>query len=412
MRHLALVALTACQGTSSTVNLDLVTAPGSTLLDGVQRLRLTVTEPRAVFETERGAGGFDLAFDVEATGLPGALILEGLDDNGALIATGASPPFPLTPIEARIVLYVAAPMSIEPAPVTLEPARELVSTGTLSYGAILAGGRHPTTQAASDRMTIYNAYVHTLTEGAPLPAPRVGVGLAVDALDRAILVGGTGPDNAVTATVWRFDTRVSPAGGYAELADDPALARTGERVVRIGDDRFLVTGSPALDINLGVVSTRSERALLNSSGTGLVGTDGVPVAVFANASGIVRFRDGEGFTTLSPTPRPDAGTVTLPDRTVLVVGAGLDATRVDPASGELTTIAGFLPISCPSPETAVTSRHVLVGCGTQTYVYDADSLALLTVIAKSGVSMTPLPNDQVLMMLGAELSLFTPSPPE
>src|SRR5207244_5019841 len=95
----------------------------STVLDGVQRLRVTITDPLTVVEANRGASGFDLALDVDASGGPGTLIVEGFDDGSALIATGASPPFAVAAIDARIVVYMAAPFSIEPSPSPLPAAR-------------------------------------------------------------------------------------------------------------------------------------------------------------------------------------------------------------------------------------------------------------------------------------------------
>ena len=93
--------LAACGGTTGTLAVDLVTAPDSHVLDAVQRLRLTLTEPHQVVEAVRGAAGFDVALELDATSAAGALIVEGFDAGGALVACGQSPQLPLGGINAR-----------------------------------------------------------------------------------------------------------------------------------------------------------------------------------------------------------------------------------------------------------------------------------------------------------------------
>jgi hypothetical protein len=405
-----LLAVAACQDQSGTIDLELTTAPGSTVLDAVERLRVTITEPREVFETVRTDRGFDLAVDVEATGLPGTLILEGFDAGDALVATGMSPPFVVNGIDAKIVVFMAAPMSIEPAPAALSPARELSSAGSLAYGAILAGGRDPATGAPIDAVTVYNAYLHSITAGLPLPAPRLGPAIAVGLNDGVYLFGGRDAAGAETGTLWRFDTTIPPNGAYTMIADEAGYARADARMVPLGIERFLVTGAPILELTAQVLTSRTELPSLPQGGAGVVGVDGVAVAVFAGATGITRFRDN-AFNLLSADARTDSRAVTLPDRTILVAGGQADAVRVDVVTGALTGLPGFLPVACPDPELAATRRHVLVSCGAQTVVYDAASLELVATLPSGGTSLAALPNDQVLMLRGSELVLFTPPPP-
>ena len=47
-------ALAACGGDVGTVTVDLITSPNSTILDAVEVLRLTVTQPHQVTEATRG----------------------------------------------------------------------------------------------------------------------------------------------------------------------------------------------------------------------------------------------------------------------------------------------------------------------------------------------------------------------
>ena len=405
-----LLALTACQDQSGTIQLGLTTAPGSTVLDAVELLRVTITEPREVFETVRTDSGFDLALDVEATGLPGYLIIEGFTAGDALVATGMSPPFSVNAIDARISVYMAAPMSIEPAPAALTPAREASTAAPLTYGAILAGGRDPATGTALADVVVYNAYLHSFTAGLPLPAARLGAALGVDSADGVYMLGGTDASGAETGTLWRFDTTIAPNGAYTSIADEASYARADERMVPLGPDRFLVTGTPILELSVQRLFTRTELPSLPQGAAGVVGPDGVPAAVFAGATGITRFRDN-AFGLLSGDPHPDARAVTLPDRTILVAGGSTDAVRVDVVTGALTALPGFLPVTCPDPELVATRRHVVVSCGTQTFVHDAATLELLATLPSGGTSLVALPNDQVLMLRGSELALFTPPAP-
>ncbi len=411
MRALTVViALTACQGDSGTIQLGLTTAPGSTVLDPVERLRVTITEPREVFETLRTDRGFDLDLDVEATALPGYLIIEGFAADDALVATGMSPPFSVNAIDARIVIYMAPPMSIEPAPAALTPPRAASTAAPLSYGAILVGGRDPATGTSVADVVVYNAYLHTYIAGLPLPGPRFGAALAVDRADGVFIDGGLDAAGTETGTLWRFDTTIPPNGAYSVIADEPSYARAHEHMVTIGPDRYLVTGTPILELAARTLSTRVELPSLPQGGAGVLGPDGVPAAVFAGATGITQFR-ADAFGLLSGEPRPDARVVTLPDRTMLVAGGSTDAVRIDVVTGALTAIPSFLPVACPDPELVATRRHVVTSCGTQTFVHDATTLELIATLPSGGTSLVALPSEQVLMLRGSELALFTPPPP-
>jgi len=64
MRWLAALALCACTGTVGTIDLRLTTAPDSHVLDAVQRLRVTITNPRQVVEAGRSGSGFSIVLEV------------------------------------------------------------------------------------------------------------------------------------------------------------------------------------------------------------------------------------------------------------------------------------------------------------------------------------------------------------
>lgn len=418
---LAALALAACTGTVGTVDVSLTTAPGSTVLDAVQRLRLTLTEPRQVVEAERGAGGFALALELDAADRAGAVIVEGFDAAGALVACGQSPVFPVSAINSRVAVYVAAPDTIAASPAALAAARSEVAATALDYGAVLAGGREAS--GPTSALAIYNAYDHSLISGLALPAPRAGLALATAPAGRIYLFGGTGPDGAPTGTLWRFETTVAPSGAYTAISDDAGFARTGQLAVPIAAERYLITGAPALDVAGAAPTARGERAGLPA--VGARGTaDGAPFAIFGGAP-IVRYRDG-AFTELAGDAPVGAAAVTLPDgRVALVGGATRDALIVDGA-GAITPVAAALSVARRGPTVAATRRHVLVIGGlddagapiASADLLDAATLApraVLPILPRAGGFAIALPNDQILFGGGAPalptLELFTPAPP-
>ena len=429
MRALAAVAfaLGACTGTTGTITLDLATAPDSHLLDAVQRLRVTITDPRQVVEATRTASGFDLALEVDATATNGALSVEGFDAAGALIACGQSPRFPVAAINAHVVVYVAAPRSIAVSPAKVSAARGGVAAAPISLGAVLAGGIE-TTGAPSTATAVYNAFDHSLVEGIPLPAPRVGPAMATDASGGVYMFGGTGPGGQPAGTLWRFDTTVPPNGAFAMITDQPGYARTGELIVPVGAGTYLITGTPALELSAGMLTARSDvTGGLPAAGATAVPGDGMPTAIFAGDA-VVRFR-GNAFAALSGDhPVAGAAAVTLPDGRIAVIGgtASRDVLVVDAAAGSVAVIPGVLSTARIHPAVAATSRHVVVTGGltpagdpiAAADVLDARTLApvvTLPLVTGSGGFAIALPNDQVLIGGGSPAlpmyELFTPEPP-
>ena len=419
---LALAACAACTGTVGTVQLELTTAPGSHVLDAVQRLRLTLTDPHQVVEAERTAAGFDLAFELDAADRAGTLIVEGFDAAGALVACGQSPPVPVSALNSHVVIYVAPPRSIAAAPVALSTARSEVAVSALSYGAIIAGGREAN-GVPSSVIAIYNAYDHTLIAGIPMPSPRTGLALASAPNGRVYLFGGTGADGAPTGTVWRFETTVAPNGAFTPVADEPGFARTGQLAVPIAAERYLITGTPALDFAGTALTARGDIAGLPAIGAaGSAG--GAAFAIFGDAP-LVRYRP-DAFDPLAGSGPPGGVAAALPDgRVVIVGGASRDALVIDGA-GAVATVAGALTVARTRPTVAATSRHLLViggSDGAGAPIASADLLDAATLAPLATLAITPrtggfaiaLPNGQVLFGGGApattQLELFTPEPP-
>jgi hypothetical protein len=427
----AILTVLACGGTTGTVQVDLVTAPGSHVLDAVQRLRLTITEPgqpHQVVEAARTATGFDVALEVSASEVSGALIVEGFDASDALVACGQSPKFPFAAINATIAVYLAPPRSIELAPVALEAPHSQVSGTSLGYGVVLAGGRDAT-GAPSTTIAIYNAYDHSIVRGMPLLAPRTGLALAAGGSGAVYLFGGTGPDGQPVGTLWRFDTTVAPNGAYSVLPEQAGFARTDQSMVPVGPESFLITGAPPLALAGGSLAPRTDIAALPAAGAAVVPADGIPTAIFVGAQ-LVRFRQ-DAFDTIGGEGGGDAAAAALPDGRVVVIGGGDPAPSraalvIDGATGIVTVLPDALATARARPSLAATSRYLVVAGGTDVSgaaiataeVLDATTLApiaTLPILARTGVFAAALPSDQVMLVGGtpasAQIELFTPEPP-
>ncbi|MBA3818831.1 MAG: hypothetical protein H0X17_08060, partial [Deltaproteobacteria bacterium] len=190
------------------VDLELTTAPGSPLLDGVTHLRVTLTAPRQVIEADRTDTGFALALEVDATGELGSILVEAFDANGLVVAGGQSPPFAIAAINARIAIYLAPAYSLARAPSNyLDDAAPIraFAAAPLSYGAIFAGGitvDAAGAPATSGKVHVYNAFDHTLTPGLDLPAPREGLVMGAGARGAVFMFGGRDAAGQPDPTLW------------------------------------------------------------------------------------------------------------------------------------------------------------------------------------------------------------------
>lgn len=423
------LALSACDGETGTLSVTLTTAPGSALLDSVQTLRMTITNPHQVFTAERTDGGFQIAVELPATGEVAALHVEGLDAVGTLVANGASPNFPLGAVTGQIAIYMAPPLSIGAAPLALGPARSEIAVASLPYGAIVAGGRLAS-GAPSDAVEIYNAYDHSIVDGMAMPAPRAGQSAIVGIGNIVYLFGGTDEAGAPTANLWRFDTTAPPAGTYIDVGVKDGFARAGEIAVPIGNERFLISGTPVavlngLDLSM---TAREDIASLPPAGVTVMASDDTRTSIFAGADGVTSFRAGT-FTSLAiaEAARAGASVVALPGGQVAVVCGSTDAVRIDAASGAGEVFAGVPSVAKTGCAAAATLRHLVIAGGTtasgvdaSAEVYDAATLAhVMTVplvVPRTGAFAIALPNDQILIGGGVDasgapietLELFTP----
>jgi hypothetical protein len=405
-----IVLLAACNGTTGTISVSLVTAPGSAVLDGATSLKVVVTNPHDVQTVERTSMGFDLSIDLPADGTAGTLIIDALDTSGSVIATGSSPPFPLGAIDAHVAIYMAPPLSIGGAPVTLSPARTKMSAGPLSYGAIFVGGIDAG-NAVLDAVAIYNAYDHSLIAGLALPMARSSMALGEGASGIEYLFAGDDAQGQPASNLWRYDTKAAPSGSYLDYGEKAGFARTAASALAIGNDRFLITGTPAavLDGLAGTVTARTDIAGLPPAGATVTGA-----VVFAGAPGVIAYV-GDSFDTLDASDLTGASAVALPDGRVLVACGGHGPLAVTPGVG--TASAGAIGASLGTCALAATDRYVVATDGTTVEVYAAADLSPVATLAlaapRTDVRAVALPNGQVLFAGGTEtLELFTPDPIE
>ncbi len=419
--------LGACSGEVGTLEVRLTTAPGSTILDSVQTLRMTLTNPLTVETAERTSKGFSISIDLPANGDVTALRVEGLDASGNLVANGATPTFPIGALNGRIVIYMAAPLSVGAAPTSLTAGRSELAVAALPYGAIFAGGRLEG-GALSDAVSVYNVFDHTQVTGLPLPAPRAALAMAVGAGNVAYMFGGTDEAGAPAASVWRFDTTVAPAGQFFDFGTKDEFARSGAQLVPIGNEHYLVTGMPTAELAAlnGTMTARSEMPAL-PAGVGLTGNDGKLAAIFAGPDDVVQFKNGM-FTSLAipEAARAGASVVAMPGGKVLVVCGSTDAVRIDAASGAAEVFPGIPSAAKTGCAAAATSRHLVVaggdaaGADATVELYDAESLALVAttqlVVPRKDATAIALSNDQIMIAGGVDaagvpvgtLELFTP----
>lgn len=431
----AVLGVTGCTASVGTLDVSIVTAPGSTVLADVVTLRFLLTEPHHEQTAKRGSNGtFQIDVQLDATDTRGAIIVDGMDANGVVIASGATPPFPLNGANANVAVYMAAPNSIAAAPTHLAPARSAVGTAGLSYGVAFAGGLLGD-GTASDATVIYNAFDHTLTAGVALPAPRSGLALGLGSLGKYLYAfGGNDSSGAATDTLARFDITVSPAGAITDLGSFSGLARGGQTAISIGDENLLVTGTPAATINgnASSVTARPGIASLPAGGVAVTGSDGIAAAIFADASRVTRFRKNQfDMLDLPSAARDGASVAALPGGKVGVMCGGTDLIRIDAAAGT----AEMFP-SIPSERrtgcaVASTTRYLVIAGGSNELgvvataeIYEVASLALVAtrplVVPRTGATATPLPNGQILIAGGTDatgapietLELFTPDSAE
>lgn len=443
----ALLALfVACGGETGTITVDIAAAPGGDLLERIERVRATLSNPREVTEAERDEEGrLVVELEVTADGRGGFLTLEGFDGDGELIARGTSPSLPIAAVEATITVYLGPPGAFAEAPVSLEPARSEVGAGVLTYGAVLVGGRDADGDPRAD-VEVYNVYDHDIQTGLDLPSPRAAPTVLAGESDYVYIVGGTDEDDQPSAAAWRFDTTVAPAGAFLELdAADEEIARADQDGVYLGNETFLVAGDPAIAVSgltLEVVVLDDVPALTDGVGTLIAGAPAYP-AIVAGAgvgeSGAVVVQGGlvEELALPDSVRRRGHEVIRLADARILIVGGEdlegaplASAIVYDPLTGDVDEIDDFLATPRRGAAIGATFEHLIVAGGVSAegaLVADAEVFDALTldpvgtpelVVPRRGALMLPLANGQLLLAGGLDeagapssvLELYTPEP--
>ncbi|HUH05842.1 MAG TPA: hypothetical protein VML75_27825 [Kofleriaceae bacterium] len=423
----AVLALSACQGAVGTFSIELITAPGSDVMDDVVLARLTLTDPLTIAEADRVDGGFTFDIEVSAGGQNAFLLFEGFDAANQLIASGRTGPLPIAAFDDDLRLFVAAPRSLSEAPMSLDPPRSELGAARLSFGVLLAGGRNAAGEPTDD-LVVYSLYDHQLRTGAPLPAPRANMTALTAALGQVLLFGGDDPAGQPSELLWRFDSNTAPAGSYLGLASNPELARSGARGAPISNTGFVVLGDPMVFIdNLsGRAQALPDAMPMNGTITSVVINDMVYTLIAGDEAGdigAVLLVNGV-FNTLTDAPveidRTGHGAVVLANGDILVVGGatagGLETSgiRFAPATRVFTTFGDLLATPRNDAAIAATRELVIVAGGTDVNgdlvtdaeVFSADDLTRLAtvpmVVPRTRASAEPMANGQVLIAGGID----------
>jgi hypothetical protein len=436
MRPFALAVVFAACTQSGTISVTLVESPSSTLLDSVETLQLTLTDPLTTQTTTRVGSGFAISFDVDANESAGQLIAEGMDGSGNLIAAGESPLFPVDAVDASVALFMAPPNSITASPVVLDPALDEVAIGEISYGVLFAGGRDAS-GVANDTVFIYDGFSHTSQAGTPLPDPRAGLAMGIEAGEYAFMFGGTDANGSAQANDWYFDTTASSAGVFSDFGAKTGFERTGQAMVLVDADDFMMTGTPAAELSdlSGTPTARTDVSSLPAAAAATTGSDGNIEAIFVDATAVTRYRDAlDSFDTLSAksVARDGASVVALQSGLVGVFCGGSDAATIDAVSGAVVDVPGVPSVARASGCAVATTDQVLViaggtlagsgGLATTAEIFDATTLAPIAtaplVVPRTNATAVPLGNGQILIAGGSDengapiatIELFTPYP--
>ena len=434
----------ACGGETGTIDLTLVTAPGSTVLDGVQQVRLSLSDPRREALATRGSDGtFHLSLDVAADGPSANVTFQGEDGTGALIAYGCSGLLPIAAIDAAVAIYVAGPGTLAEAPIALDRPRADAGTGAFAFGVMIAGGRDRD-GAASAAVDIYSVYSHQLQRGVDLPAARRAPTVAAGVFGYAYIFGGDDAAARPTGTLWSFDTTIAPAGAYQTLTDATTLARTGARAAAIRTEAFVLTGEPPaiLDGVSGSVTALPATPALTGTASSITILD--PAATFAVVAGAGTGTSGLALVTTASvddeqapagTARSGHGAAVGGGAVTLIggeVGGALATTgvRIVPGARSYTELPAGLATPRRDAAVAQVGNVILIAGGRDAAgdvlataeILDATTLAHLATIpliaARTGASAHTLASGQILVVGGidaagapvATLELFTPDP--
>ncbi len=458
-----------CQGDAAVIDIRVVTADHDLLADQplierVDRVRLTLSDPYAVRESQRAAdGSFALALEVAAAEVLGTVTVEAFDADGDIIAVGQSAPLPIAGQGFAVTVYVAPPMSIQPAPTPTDGSdvvRADMGAAILDYGVIIAGGRDADGRA-SDAISVYSVHTHRLSAAVALPQPLIAPSMTRGLGSAVYLFGGLDQDDMDSAALYQFNTDIPPRGAISAVAEaDAALARTGATMAPLDDRavRFIIAGRPPLIADRGGSSAAGALSITAApdapalSGPAATARDSDAVSsIYTLFTGAGNGRTGavlaaNGGLRDLPLPaldgpdtppqndelgdelwRHDHAVAALPDARFAIIGGStrrgalsrriviVDLTDIGPAaSGPVAISMTDERLATPRRHAAVaaTARHLLIAGGIDqngnlvdnAEIFAADTLEPVAVLpliqARQRAIAAPLPNGQIIILGG------------
>jgi hypothetical protein len=347
VREIAFASLAACGGVTGTLSVSIVDGVNESFVaTSVDTFRLTLTNPKQAVDIKRGSDNkFDASFDVDTTNTNGSFFVQGLDAAGNVIAVGQSPPIPIAAIDAKVVIFVAAPHSIDVVRNVAVPVRPGSTAFALPYGGVVAGGILPPDANGIFHapLEVYNAYDTSVSEGAEVPDPREGMAVAVNQSGVVWLFGGDDLHTSFSK-LYRFDPTQPSNGTYTSMDEDSSFARTGAIARPNGIDKFVISAGTSGTTTTPLSLTATDGTLASfvdfpstvvvpPNGASVVASDQVVTAIFEDESNVIRFHGDEfdAITTLPNTLRTSAGVTGAPNGKVVIAG-GHDASGKVPVS--------------------------------------------------------------------------------
>jgi hypothetical protein len=250
---LGLLGACAACGKTPIISLDIVTPAGEDTFAGATRLRVRNGTPAS--EKEVALSG-SAAVSVDLSGLSAGgdtttLTVDALDDAGAVLAHGATPPFSLTASEAYLRVYVGRAGAFGEAPGALAAGRTDVGLTTLTgLGALIVGGAD-VNGAPVAVTTAYNEYLHQAAQAADLGAARAGLTL-FEASDTVVVAFGGRISGGVSSLMEVFDPWQGYTGVWVAYSTEgvASLARADAPAAVLADGILCAGGTDGSDAPL------------------------------------------------------------------------------------------------------------------------------------------------------------------
>lgn len=387
------LGLSGCGGKKGSLKLNIVVSPIDDPFFDSTQVRVTIgTNQKTATVTQ---GKFSMKLDFKPLKDPAPIVVECLDAQGNVVASGKTPSLPLVAgTSTEIAVWVARSGKIVPAKAALPaPRTDLAATTVTGLGALFAGGRDAT-GGPTGSTVVYNIYTHDIIETTATTTARAGAVATGATGARAMVFGGStmgtaGSYEAPVATAELFDPTVGN-GLWTPLPVEPTDARSFANVVVLGSGSALVSGGlSATGQRLGTA------AFLQTAGTARLTAISTPMAAprFGHAVAAAKFPDGDGallfgglgsdsgavaerlvgqsFSSydLGIPNRDFASATPLPDGSLLITGGksstGVEssAIHVIPSTPPLVTVLdGLLSVPRQHHTTTLAGDNVLV-CG-------------------------------------------------